>query len=390
MDGRDTVRYKGRFLAPKTPPMTSSILLATLLCVIAPHDSTAPGVHTHDNYGHGTVPEDPAWERAPRSGAPVFVGVGEARYRWDSDWMKLPEGRKWLGGTHGCIVVDSADRVYMSVDSGPAVLVFAPDGTLERSFGEDLGPGLHGLTIVKQRRAADVGGPPTQEPEVLFLAHTTRQEVLKTTLKGELLLRIGLPAESGKYEDPAHYKPTSVAVAPSGEIFVADGYGLSWIHRFDAEGSYQDSFGGPGGKPQNLSTPHGLWMDTLGAEPSLLVADRENHRLARFSLDGEFLDGTDPTSGLLRRPCHVQFLGKLGVVADLAGRTTLIDDKLELIAHLGDNPNPSQRAQFAITPDLWRPGVFFAPHCARFNSKGELVVMDWNIAGRITRLVPAP
>jgi hypothetical protein len=366
--------------------MTVPALLYAALGIFVAHDPAG----SHDPSGHRHGVDDQDWQRAPRSEVPVYVGEGSNRYLWDSDWMKLPEGREWLGSTHGCIVVDATDRVYLSADSGPAMLVFAPDGTLERSFGEEWGPGLHGITIVKERGEIGAGDETRVGRELLYLAHTTRQEVLKTTLKGEVLMRIGLPTESQKYEDPTQYKPTSVAVAPGGEIYVADGYGLSWIHRFDEHGAYLTSFGGRGDQPRHLATPHGLWLDTRGAQPTLLVADRENHRLARFSLTGEFLSGTDPSSGLLRRPCHVQFLGGVAVVADLAGRTTLLNDRLELITHLGDNPDTGQWAQYGVTPDLWREGIFFAPHCARFNSQGELFVMDWNVAGRVTRLIPAP
>jgi hypothetical protein len=354
--------------------IATHLLLAPLLL---------PHVHEHE-HAHDHA-QDPEWKRAERSATPVFVGAGEHRYRWDADWMKLPAGREWLGSTHGCIVVDRDERVYVSAETGPAVLVFAPDGTLERSFGADLQGGLHGMSIAVE--TAPDGG----EREVLFLVHTGKQRVLKTTLSGKVLLAVEPPpASSGLYPDAGRYKPTSVAVAPDGTLFVADGYGLSWIHRYDAQGEYLDSFGGPGDAAHNLRTPHGLWMDTLSTPPTLLVADRENHRLARFSLAGEFLGGTDPASGLLRRPCHVQFHGELGVVSDLAGRATLIDAKLQLVGHLGDNPDPGQRANYGVTPDLWREGHFLAPHCARFNGAGDLFVMDWNVAGRLTRLVRAP
>ena len=53
-----------------------------------------------------------------------------------------------------------------------------------------------------------------------------------------------------------------------------------------------------------------------------------------------------------------------------------MNEKLELIAQLGDNPDTSQHANFGVTPEHWRDGAFLAPHCARFDSKGNLYVMD--------------
>ena len=383
------------------------LLTPTLVAALLVHGPTAShGAHDHAGAGPHLRPQD-TWERPAPPAEPLLLGTDQVRYRWNADWLQLPEGRDWLGSTHGCIVVDARDRVYLSADSGDAVLVFAPDGTLERSFGTELGAGLHGISI--ETESVDVA-PDTieeREREVLYLAHTARQEVLKTTLEGEVLLRIGLPTASGKYEDPGRYRPTSVAVAPDGTIFVADGYGLSWIHRFDAAGTYLDSFGGPGEGPENLRTPHGLWLDLPAGERAarllrragagdaaaatllggtLLVADRENHRIARFSLTGEFLGATDPDSGLLRRPCHLQFQGGLFCVSDLAGRVTLLDAELELVAHLGDNPDTGQHANFHVAPNDWRHGAFTAPHCARFDGQGNLYVMDWNVAGRVTKL----
>jgi len=342
------------------------------------HDPADPHAHSHG------AAQESDWSAAPLSETPVYVGEGATRYRWDSTWLQLPEGRDWLGSTHGCLVVDAKGRLYLSVDRGAAILVYAPDGTLERTIGDDWGAGVHGLSLVTERAADGTVS------ERLFVVNTSRQEVLELDSDGKVVLRIGLPAESGKYPDPSRYRPTSVAVAPDGDVFVADGYGLSWIHRFSADGTYEASFGGPGEEPSNLRTPHGLWMETSGGEPSLLVADRENHRIARFSLDGRFLGGTDSESGLLRRPCHLQREGEHYVVADLAGRVTLLDSALKLVTHLGDNPDASQRAKFDVKPQDWREGAFCAPHCARANAKGEIFVMDWNVAGRVTRLVPAP
>ena len=372
-------------------------LLAPLVLAALPHAN-------HEGTHPAGTPQDATWERPPVPAEPLILGEGDLRFRWNSEWLQLPEGREWLGATHGCIVVDANDRVYLSADTGDAVLVFAPDGTLERSFGEDWGAGVHGLTIVSESvdvtqapyMAASADTDPTKRVEVefLYVAHTAKQEVLKTTLEGEVLLRIGIPTDSGKYDDPNRYRPTSVAVDHDGNIIVADGYGLSWVHRFTADGKYLDSFGGPGDGFANLRTPHGLWLDDHAyrrsvftpPEATLLVSDRENHRIARYSLTGEYLGSSDAKSGMLRRPCHLQFTNGLAAVADLAGRVTLLDTDLNVVAQLGDNPDTSQHANFGVPPQAWPQGAFTAPHCARFDSQGDLYVMDWNVAGRVTKL----
>lgn len=352
------------------------LLLAPLASALGPHD----GVHSH-------AQEPKAWTRPTPSTTPVFVGSGEHRYRWESDWLQLPEGREWLGATHGGIAVDAAGRVYLSAEEGAAVLVFAADGAFLDSFGEDWGAGTHGLSIASETVVAPDGS--TSRREVLYAAHLGRHACVKATLDGEVLTWFPIPPQAtGLYEQEDQFRPTSVTAAPDGSVFVADGYGLYWVHRYDADGTYRASFGGRGPERHQLGTPHGLWMDVEGERPTLVVADRGKGRLARFSLDGEFIEESEP--GLLRRPCRLQATGEVAVVADLEGRITLIDDEWNLIQHLGDNPDEAQRANFGVAPDAWREGHFTAPHCARIAPDGSIYVMDWNVAGRITRLVPAP
>ena len=351
-----------------------SLLLLLLLGSLLPPHGGHDGPHGPD--------QDPreGWRRPAAPDAPVHVGRGEHRYRWDADWLRLPDGDPWLGATHGCLATDARGHVYLSAEEGDAVRVYSPEGQPLRSFGRDWGPGLHGLTLVAE---------PTRDREVLYLAHLGRQKAVKTTLRGRVLTTFEPPPPStGLYARPDQYRPTSVAVAPDGTVFVADGYGLYWIHRYAADGSYLSSFGGRGPAPHQLGTPHGLWLDATGEQPTLIVADRGKGRLARFALDGQFLEQSAPD--LLRRPCHLQLTGDLAAVADLQGRVTLLDRHWNLIAHLGDNPDPDQRGQFDVPPNAWEPGRFIAPHCAHIAPDGSIYVMDWSIAGRVTRLVPDP
>ena len=305
----------------------------------------------------------------------VVVGEGEHAYRWTNDWARLPEGVD-LGATHGGVAVDAGGNVYVTTESERAVLVFGPEGELVRSFGKDLAGGLHGICVVQE-----------DEGEFLYLAHTARHEVIKTDLEGRVLWTLGPPANAEIYSTPEQYKPTGVAVAPDGSIYVADGYGKSWVHQFDRARNYVRSWGGPGGEPGRMNTPHGICLDRRSPEPTLIVCDRENHRLQHFDLEGNLLGVTE---GMLRRPCNVSQRGEFLVVADLAGRVTVLNGKNELVVHLGDNPDPARRANFGVERDAWRDGEFLSPHGAAWDAAGNLIVQDWNRWGRITKLLHDP
>jgi hypothetical protein len=305
----------------------------------------------------------------------VLVGEGVQRYRWDEGWLQAPGGDD-LGNTHGDVVVGPDGNVYFNTDTERAVMVFAPDGSFVRSFGNELAGGLHGMALVE--RDGEV---------LLYLAHTGRHEVLLADLEGSVRATLGWPEASGHYESADQFRPTGVAVAPNGDVYVADGYGLSWIHRYDSAGAYVSSFGGPGTEPGKLRTPHGIWIDTRGAQPRLLVADRENGRLQSFDLEGNHVEVLDVE---LRRPCMVKERGGYLVVPDLAGRVTILDANNELVCHLGDNPDPARRANNGVPRTDWQVGHFLAPHSAAWDADGNLIVMDWNRFGRVSRLERLP
>jgi hypothetical protein len=307
--------------------------------------------------------------------APIRFQAGTHTYEWVRGWGALPNG-KTLGNTHGCIVVDKQDRIYLCTDTEDAVVVYDRDGKRLHTFGKELAGGLHGLALVEENGT-----------QFLLMAHIGRHQVLKATLAGEILWTLDYPKESGIYESAEQYNPTSVAPLPDGGFLVADGYGKSWIHRYDKDRKYLKSFGGPGSELGKLHTPHGIWLETRGSTPVILVADRENNRLQVFDLDGQAVrEIKDLEHDLLRRPCHMHPHADELVVADLAGRVTLLDKSLSLVAQLGDNPDPQKRARNDVLPPDWKDGEFISPHCANFDSLGNLYVTDWVSTGRITKL----
>jgi mono/diheme cytochrome c family protein len=304
------------------------------------------------------------------------LGNGAHRYEWEPDWLQLPESQAELGNTHGEIVVDRAGNLHLNTDTEQAIMVFAPDGRFLRSWGAEFANGLHGMQLVEEDGA-----------EYLYFTHFNRHEFGRATLAGEIVWRMGYPEESGKYENANQFRPTSIAVAPDGGFFVTDGYGENWVHQYDADRSWLRSIGGPGTEPGKFRTPHGVWVDTRSAEPVLVVADRENNRLQRFDMQGEWLGVVE---GMLRRPCKIQQRGEYLVIPDLAGRVTILDGNDELVAQLGDNPDPGLRANNGVDRELWMDGEFLAPHSAVWDRDGNLYVMDWNRHGRITKLRHLP
>jgi hypothetical protein len=303
-----------------------------------------------------------------------ILGSGEHQYEAIHDWGELPSTIKY-GNTHG-VCEDAQGRIHIkhTVGAGSecedAMVVFDADGKFVRSWGKEFKGGAHGLHINRE------GGE-----EVLYLADPARHLMTKTTLDGKEIFTLKFPEESGLYNDANEYHPTNVATAPNGDFYVADGYGKSWIHQYNAKGEYIRAFGGPGKERGQTLCSHGLMVDTRGSEPVLVVADRSNRRLQYFTLAGKHLRFIKDE---MRAPCHFHQREGVLVVPDLESRVTLLDRDNKLIVHLGDGGHYQgirDKPRSAFTP-----GKFVAPHSAYFDHQGNIFVVEWVEVGRVTKL----
>ncbi len=304
----------------------------------------------------------------------IESGSGQYWYRPVADWGKLP-GSDGIGSTHGAIAVSRDGRIFVPTDTARGILVFDKEGQYQGFFGSEFS-GIHHMIIREENGQ-----------EFIYAAHLGQSQAAKITLDGKLVWTLPAPEASGLYAKPNEYKPTAIAVAPNGDVFVTDGYGKNYIHKYTADLEYVKSFGGRGNEPGKFTTPHGIGIDTRGDTPLLMVCDRENRRLQYFTLDGEHVSVFAP---FLRRPCSVSFHGDMAVVAELQGRVTLLDSNNNPVAFLGDNPEQRFWANFRTDSSDWVPGIFTAPHGACFDNEGNVLVMDWNFKGRITKLVRTP
>lgn len=319
------------------------------------------------------------------------IGSGEHTYEVIHDWGTPPDCITY-GNTHA-VVQDSERRVYIAhtvhatSKSNDTLLVFDEKGKFIRSWGPEFKGGAHGLYIHKEGR-----------DEFLYVVDTGKGRgssvdpshtwMVKMTLKGEEVFRIGYPKESTLYKTDSAgkpltaFSPTNIAIAPNGDIYVSDGYGSSTISQYDSKGHYIRTFGGYGKEAGQLFKPHGLIVDTRGPEPVLLVADRSNFRLQTFTMDGRHIG----FGGGIKRPCHFDERNGVMLVPDLAARVTLLDRQNQVILHLGEDDSGTWEQLRTKSRDHFIPGKFVSPHGACFDHDGNIFVAEWVEVGRVTKL----
>ena len=116
--------------------------------------------------------------------------------------------------------------------------------------------------------------------------------VSKTKMDGSVIFTIGHPMTVGAYKPGMRFQPTETAVAPNGDIYVADGYGSNYILRYDSNGRFIDKFGGNSNTDDNynLRSAHGIAVDLRNPDaPQLIVTSRSESAFKYFTLDGKWL-----------------------------------------------------------------------------------------------------
>jgi hypothetical protein len=187
----------------------------------------------------------------------------------DPKWPQRPEGMSW-GAVPG-IAVDQHDHVYVFTRSVPPVQVYDGGGKYLRGWGEGI-KSAHHLKFDHEGH--------------VWVADMGNHVVEKYTPDGKLLLTIGVKGKAGR--DERHLNtPCDMAVAPGGDVYVADGYGNARVIVFDREGKYLRQWGELGHGPSQFSIVHAIALDSKGR---VYVADRNNVRIQVFTADGKLVD----------------------------------------------------------------------------------------------------
>jgi hypothetical protein len=206
------------------------------------------------------------------------LGHNGFTYKVHREWGNLNTVKTPVNNCHE-MVMDSKGRLIMVTDEiKNNIIIYDKSGKLLKSWGTDY-PGGHGLSIFNE------GGE-----DVLFICDPKIGRVDKTTLDGKMLMTLKTPHEIGLYEKDQPYKPTETAIAPNGDIYVADGYGSQYIIQYDTHGNYIRHFGGDGNEDKHLKNAHGVCIDQRGKNnPTLLCTSRLHNSFKRFTLDGQYI-----------------------------------------------------------------------------------------------------
>jgi DNA-binding beta-propeller fold protein YncE len=303
----------------------------------------------------------------------MIVGEGKFRYEVAQGWGQLPAG--WSYSDVTAIAVDSRDNVFVFTRSPHPVIVFDRDGHFLGSWGEGIFSRAHGITITPG--------------DVVWCTDDRDHTVRKFTTDGKLLQTLGTPHQpSDTGYDPAatesslltikrgagpFNRPTRLAMAPNGDLYVADGYGNARVHRFTGDGELIQSWGEPGNAPGQFNLPHSVWVHTDGR---VFVCDRENDRVQIFSPSGEFLGAWN----------NIPRAADLWIDRDdtvYVGELEHIAGQPNMAGHIMTETRPSKVSVRDLSgnvlatwggPDVFAPDSFSSAHGIGVDSRGDLYV----------------
>ena len=200
-----------------------------------------------------------------------------------------PRGNIWV--FHRCFNTVPAGAATCVGRSEPPILQFDPAGQLLTSFGGGMFAFPHGFTVDGEGNvwASDANGNET------VLGMSARgsnglmrgQQVFKFSPAGKVLMTLGKAGVAGNGPDTFD-RPTGVAVAANGDIFVTDGHGKNdRVVKFSKDGRFIKAWGRHGAGPGEFDQPHDVSIG--GSQGRVFVADRGNNRVQIFDQDGNFI-----------------------------------------------------------------------------------------------------
>lgn len=303
-----------------------------------------------------------------------ILGHGDFQYRVHKDWGTLDASDTPVNNCHE-MVMDSKGRLIMITDEvRNNIIIYDKSGKLLDTWGNDF-PGGHGLSLFNE------GGE-----DFLYITDYELGKVCKTTTNGKVLLTIDHPHTIGIYDKEDPFRPTETAIAPNGDIYVADGYGSQYILQYSRDGEYIRHFGGKGDADGEFSTAHGVAIDHRDREnPTLLCTSRGHNSFKRFTLEGEYLATIFLPGAFVCRPVmddgniysgvcwsRLRYLNQ----TPNSGFVTILDHNDRVISNPGGTQPVYRDGQLQLM--VQQQSVFDHCHDVCIDEDKNLYVCQWN------------
>jgi sugar lactone lactonase YvrE len=211
-------------------------------------------------------------------------------YRTISDFVTMPAGRK-MGSTNA-INIDAKGNIWVFERCGAnscadstvdPILEFDPSGKLIQSFGAGKFVFPHAIEFDHDGNLwiVDAG----------VVENVKGSQIFKYSPDGHLLLALGKPGIRGTNTSKDLFnEPSDIAIAPNGDLYVADGHIAAESNRrivhLTKDGKFIEQWGTPGKGPGQFDNPHSIALDSAGR---VFVGDRSNNRIQIFSPHGKFI-----------------------------------------------------------------------------------------------------
>ena len=225
--------------------------------------------------------------------------------------------------------------------------------------------------------------------EFLYITDPSSGSLVKTDLKGSIILSID-PRKEGFYEECQSFHPTETAVAPNGDIYVADGYGSQFITQYDSTGKGIRKFGGDSFlQPNKFKQAHGVAIDYRTEKPTLLCSARIKNAFKRFTLQGEYLEEIYVPGAFISRPVIDGDMLYSGVCFGMLPNKPIITQNLGFVTILNKEgkvvSNPGGQEPTYVNGELqtmYQDGPIFK-HChdVCVDDDKNLYVLQWNANG---------
>lgn len=203
----------------------------------------------------------------------VVLGSGNFKYEKVPEWPKMP--KYWEFGAASDGAVNSKGEIYIFSRGKHPLTIWTKEGDFISSWGEGtFSANPHGIYIAPN--------------DNVWLVDRDFHIATEYTPGGEALRTLGEKlAPSPSFQGLPFNMPSGLAISPSGELYVSDGYGGHRVHKFSADGELLLSWGKQGTGPGEFALLHNIWVDE---RERVLICDRENDRIQLFNSDGDFLE----------------------------------------------------------------------------------------------------